>query len=182
MEDELLFEAEVSLFRATPIRIIFFSIITFGMALVILLGIHLLNKLTKSHMLPAVQIYPDKIKYIHRPNIIDKKEIELQIDDIKGIGDGSTIMQSLFGVGQVSFSTPATGQEEIYINGVPKKDIKKIRSLVEEQRKKLKSDQVTHITSNEKSDSKKIRELFELKEEGIITEEEFDKKKEKILA
>lgn len=76
------------------------------------------------------------------------------------------------------------GGKSVKIENVWKKTVKIFTNMIQEQMDLVKSNTVSKVSVSENQEDKydKIEKLYKLKEKGIISEEEFNKEKEKLLS
>lgn len=120
-----------------------------------------------------------RIIFLDKGMIYGLKQETMNLSVIQSIGCTTGIF---FGTINITH-----GGKSVKIENVWKKTVKVFTNMIQEQMDIINNSNVkSNITNNEehKEEDKydKIEKLYKLKEKGIITEEEFNKEKEKILS
>ena len=122
----------------------------------------------------------DKEKTIFKTGILNKRVIEVKHVDVRNIQIFQGIFQRIFDIGTVSIFSAGTNTAEINIKGVH--EYIQIKDLLNNERKKIEKKSNEDIPKNTGNDATdQIKKLSDLKDQGILTEEEFQKKKEDLL-
>ncbi len=119
-----------------------------------------------------------RIIFLDKGMVTGLNQKELMLDKIKSVSHKIGLMR-----GKVKIDT---GGGEKTISGIPKKYVspfvKRVSKLLQKQRKEnTSSNKEEKKTSKNQSGISRLEKLAELKDKGVITEEEFKKKKKEIL-
>lgn len=130
------------------------------------------------------------LRVIDEKGLFNRKSKESPLDKINNISYSQSILGRLFNYGEVQIQTAAEkGSSKYKYVEFPEilKDTiiscqDELNNKLVNKQKKKKSNSSKKKEKNEKTDiTKEIQKLYDLKEKGIISEEEFVKGKEKLL-
>ena len=170
---DILYESNPAMFRSNPIGFILSVILCLvGIGLIILFIWWIQTKGKK------ITILSDKT--VLREGILSKSVDEVFHVDVRNIRIQQSLFQRMFGVGGLYISSAGQSNEEIGIDGIP--DPQKAKDVINSRRKGdiTTGPAVTAINATGTADE--ISKLCALKDKGVITKEEFDAQKKKLLA
>ena len=124
----------------------------------------------------------DTKKCIFRSGILSKNTTEVKHEDVRQIKIQQSFIERIFDIGSCKIYSAGTNDAEIDIIGV--EEYTRIKDIVNSQRDKLESGKNTKKNTSGSVDdfANQMKKLGDLKNQGIITEEEFNNKKEELLA
>ena len=169
---DILYESYPAMFRSNPIGF-FLSLIlcVVGIGFIILFIWWIQTKCKK------ITILSDKT--VLREGILSKSVDEVFHVDVRNIRIEQSLFQRIFGVGGLYISSAGQSDEEIGIEGIP--DPQKAKDIINSRRKGDNATMNIPATINTASAADELSKLSILKDKGIITQEEFDAQKKKLL-
>jgi len=123
----------------------------------------------------------DKEKTTFKTGVLSKRVVEVKHVDVRNIQIFQGFFQRIFDIGTVSIFSAGTNMAEIVIRGVH--EFNQIKDLLNNERSKIESENKNTDTGGDSSESitDQIKKLNDLKDQGILSQEEFQKKKEDLL-
>lgn len=171
MSDHL-YEQHPRMFKSNPVGFILSILLVaaFGLGAVILLIWWLRVKNTV--------IIIDAEKTILRKGVLSKQTNEVYHSDVRNIQVFKSFFQRMFDVGSLQVSSAGQGSMEISITGVPKPA--EAQSIINDHRDDAQNNG-TGSASGKSSTADELQKLANLKDQGILTDSEFQKQKDRLL-
>jgi len=169
--DNYLYKSHPSMFKGHPVGFILCIIlgfVTWGIGFVILLIWWLKVK--------GVLITIDNQKTILRKGIFSKQTNEVYHSDVRNTQVSQSFFQRMFGVGTLQVSSAGQSNMEISVSGIP--DPEKAKKIINQHRN---TNNNGNSVSSKTSTADELQKLVSLKEQGILTESEFQTQKNKLL-
>ena len=126
----------------------------------------------------SLSLKVDEEKTTKKSGFINVTTVEVRHSDLTRVDVSQGVFQKIFNLGQVCIYTTGD-QPEILVNGIEefieiKNTLNKLRSNKDIRNQENKS-------NSEIDTIDKIKKLNELKDQGILNQEEFDKKKNELM-
>jgi len=165
------YQSSQSMFRNSPIGfIICLMLCVTGAGFVLLLLWWLMAK--------ATTLTVDDDKTTLRRGLLSKHTNEVFHVDVRNIKVSQSFFNRIFDVGTIFISSAGQANEEIVVRGMPTPE--KIKEIINSLRKTEKA--APAAAPAQSSDIDQLEKLAKLRDEGILTEEEFTQKKAQLLA
>jgi len=129
-------------------------------------------------MAKATTLTVDDEKTTLRRGLLSKHTNEVFHVDVRNIKVSQSFFNRIFDVGTIFVSSAAQANEEIVVRGMPTPE--KIKEIINSLRKTEKA--APAAAPAQSSDIDQLEKLAKLRDEGILTEEEFTQKKAQLLA
>lgn len=171
MDDVILYRENPTMFKNNPILFtLCFLLIPSGIGIVALL----VWWIKVTHTTLTI----DDEKSVLREGVFSKSMSEVYHEDVRNTQISKSFLQRMFGVGNLRISSAGQGDMEISIPGIPKPaEAKRIIS----RHGRDKSQSIDSATNNTSSIADELEKLADLKDRGVLDEDEFQAQKEKIL-
>ncbi|SHG67574.1 Short C-terminal domain-containing protein [Fodinibius roseus] len=171
--NDYLYKSHPSIFKSHPVGFILCVLLGFlvwGIGFVILFIWWLKVK--------GILLTIDNRKTILRKGIFSKQTNEVYHSDVRNIQVSQSFFQQIFDVGTLQVSSAGQSNMEISVSGIP--DPEKAKKIINNQRNKN-QENGNNLNSTNQSTADELQKLADLKEQGIITETEFQQQKKNIL-
>lgn len=165
----VLYKANPAMFRNNPIGFIVCCILCLVVVGFLILLVWWLKTKTES-------LTVDQEKTVLRKGILSKHVNEVFHVDVRNIKVSQSFLQRMFGVGAVAISSAGQSDVEIYISGMPKPY--KIKDLVNTLRKgDYRNGSLAPINVSDQ-----LEKLAKLKADSVLSDEEYETQKAKVMA